>query len=301
VSGYLKRWDADIGASVKAGQLLGEIDAPDLDQQLSQAKADVATAVANQDLAQITARRWASLLAENAVSPQDADDKNGDFAAKTALTAAARANVERLEALVSFEHIVAPFDGIVTSRSVDIGTLITVGTPTDVPLFTVSDDRKLRIYVSVPQSYAAYITPGLTATFTVPEHPGRSFTATLVTTADAIAPATGTLLIQLQAENADRVLKSGDYAQVHFTLPVNAGALRVPASALMFRDAGMSVAVVTAQGAVAIKPITIGRDFGSVVEVASGLTATDRVINNPPDSMRSGDHVRIASGGSGVR
>jgi membrane fusion protein, multidrug efflux system len=287
VSGYLKRWYADIGTPVKAGQLLAEIDTPDLDQQLVQSKADLATAVANQNLSAITARRWAGLLAQDAVSKQDADNRNGDLAAKTAMVASSQANVHRLEALESFKRITAPFDGVVTTRSTDIGALITVG--------GVTDEKRLRVYVQVPQAYSGDITPGMTAAFTAPEHPGRVFTAQLAASANAVTPATGTQTIQLQIDNSDSALKPGDYVQVRLPLPPNGGAVRVPASALMFRDSGMSVAVVGSDGRAAIKPITIARDFGSTVEIASGLLPSDRIIDSPPDSLRPGDRVRIAS------
>ncbi|HEX4181269.1 MAG TPA: efflux RND transporter periplasmic adaptor subunit [Caulobacteraceae bacterium] len=299
VAGYLKKWYADIGTPVKAGQLLAEIDTPDLDQQLAQAKADLATAVANQHLSDTTAKRWAGLLTQDAVSKQDADEKDGDLAAKTALVAASRANVQRLEALESFKRITAPFDGVVTTRSTDIGALISVGGPTDIPLFTVADEKRLRVYVQVPQAYTGDIRPGMTATFTVPEYPGKLFTAQLAASAHAIAPATGTQTIQLQIDNSDLTLKSGDYAQVHFALPANSAAIRAPASALMFRDAGMAVAVLGPDGRVAIKPITVGKDLGSMVEIASGLTSADRVIDNPPDSLRAGDKVKIAGAAGG--
>jgi RND family efflux transporter MFP subunit len=294
VSGYLKRWDADIGTPVKAGQTLAEIDTPDLDQQLAQAEANLNTAAANEHLSKITAVRWAGLLTQDAVSQQSADNMNGDLAAKTAVTAAMRANVAQLQALESFKRLAAPFDGVVTTRQTDIGNLITVGTPASLPLFTVADESRLRIYVQVPQSYSADIKPGMTASFTVPEYPGRSFVANLAASADAITPQSGTLLIQLQIDNADRALKPGDYAQVHFSLPPQAGAIQVPATALMFRDAGMSVAVIGPNGRVAMKTVTIGRDLGATVEIASGLTTADRVIDNPPDSLRAGDQVRIA-------
>jgi multidrug efflux system membrane fusion protein len=297
VSGYLKAWYVDIGGPVKTGQVLADIDTPDLDQQLLQAKADLGTAVANQHLSQTTADRWAGLLTQDAVSQQDDDTKKGDLAAKSALVAAARANVARLEALESFKRITAPFDGVVTTRATDIGALISVGGPTDTPLFTVADERKLRIYVRVPQSYSADIKPGMSANFTVPEYPGRTFTANLATTADAITPQNGTLLIQLQIDNANHVLKSGDYAQVRFDLPAASGAIQVPASALMFRDSGMSVAVVEPNGRVAIKTVTIGRDMGSIVDIAAGLSPADRVIDNPPDSLRPGDQVHVAAAG----
>jgi membrane fusion protein, multidrug efflux system len=295
VSGYLKGWYADIGTQVKAGQLLAEIDTPDLDQQLAQAKADLNTAIANQRLSAITAQRWAGLLAQDAVSKQDDDNKNGDLAAKNALTAAARANVAQLEAMESFKRITAPFDGVVTTRSTDIGDLITVGGTTATPLFTVADEGRLRIYVRVPQTYSADVKPGMIASFTVPEYSGRTFTANLAANADAITPQSGTLLIQLQIDNTDHALKPGDYAQVRFGLPINGGTIQVPASALMFRDAGMSVATIGPDGRVAMKLVSIGRDMGATVEIASGLSPDDRVIDNPPDSLRAGDAVRIAA------
>jgi multidrug efflux system membrane fusion protein len=297
VSGYLKSWNADIGALVKAGQTIALIDTPDLDQQLAQAKADLATAVANQHLADTTARRWAQLLSKDAVSHQDAEAKDGDLEAKTALVASAKANVDRLEALESFKRITAPFDGVVTTRATDIGALINVGGASDVPLFTVADERKLRIYVRVPQSYSAAVKPGMTASFTVPEYPGRTFTAALATTAHAVTPQTGTLLIELQIDNADGALKPGDYAQVKFDLPSDGDAIRAPASALMFRDSGMQVAVLGPNDRVMIKSITINRDLGQTVEIASGVSRNDRVIDNPPDSLRAGDRVKIAPAG----
>ena len=294
VSGYLKQWYVDIGTKVKAGQLLATVDVPDQDQQLAQAKADLGTAIANEKLSAITAKRWNALLKENAVAPQDVDEKNGDLAAKIAATASARANVDRLQDLETFKSITAPFDGVVTSRSTDIGALIVVGAPGQTPLFTVADESRLRIYVRVPQNYAWEIKQNMTAAFDVPERPGEIYTAVVAATADAVDATTGTLLVQLQIDNADHKLKPGDYAQVHFTLPATAHAIQVPASALMFRDSGMEVATVGAGGRVVIRPITIARDFGTSVQVASGLTAADRVIDNPPDSLRQGDAVRIA-------
>jgi multidrug efflux system membrane fusion protein len=293
VSGYLKAWYLDIGASVKAGQTLAEIDTPELDQQLAQSKAALQTSIANQHLSDTTARRWGGLLSQDAVSQQDADMKNGDLAAKNAMMAQSQANVAQLQALESFKRITAPFDGVVTTRSTDIGDLINIGGPSTVPLFTVSDVSKLRIYVRVPQNYSAGIQPGMTAQFTVPEYPGRTFTAQLAASADAITPQSGTLLVQLQIDNTDRALKPGDYAQVRFSLPPN-GAIQVPATALMFRDNGMSVALVGAGGRVTMKPVTVVRDLGTTVEVAAGLTPADRVIDNPPDSLRPGDQVHIA-------
>jgi RND family efflux transporter MFP subunit len=295
VSGYLKHWYQDIGARVKNGQLLADIDTPELDQQLAQAKADLATAVANQRLAQTTAARWTGLLAKDAVSQQETDEKTGDLAAKTSLVNAARADVDRLQDLEGFKHIVAPFDGVVTARTTDVGQLIAAGAPTDPGLFTVSDIHRLRIYVNVPQSYSADLKPGMTATLTVPEYPGKSFQAGLVSTSDAIGAQSGTLLVELQIDNASGQLKPGDYAQVSFALPTQANQLRVPASALIFRQKGMAVATVAADGRVLMKPITIGVDQGSFVDVAAGLSPSDRVIDNPPDSLETGDRVHVAT------
>jgi RND family efflux transporter MFP subunit len=246
-------------------------------------------------LSRTTAIRWAGLLSQDAVSHQDADTKNGDLAAKAALTLSSRANVGRLEALESFKRIAAPFDGVVTTRQTDIGDLISVGVPASAPLFTVADESRLRIYVRVPQSYSANIKPGMTASFTVPEYPGRTFVANLAASADAITPQSGTLLVQLQIDNADRALKPGDYAQVRFSLPAASGALQIPSTALTFRDAGISVAVIGPNGRVTMKSVTIGRDLGASVEITAGLTSADRVIDNPPDSLRAGDRVRVSS------
>lgn len=295
VSGYLKKWYVDIGSPVKAGQLLAEIDVPDQDQQLAQAKADLATAVANQRLSAQTAKRWNSLAKANAVAPQDVDEKNGDLAAKNAAVASAKANVDRLNDLTNFKRITAPFDGVVTSRATDVGALVTVGTPTTTPLFTVADDSKVRIYVNVPQNYSAQIRPGMKATFTVSEYPSEIFSATLMATAGSVDMQSGTVLMQLQADNTDHRLKAGDYAQIKFNLPATADTIQLPASALVFGDNGTAVAIVGADNRVVVKPVTITRDLGTSVEIASGLSKHDRVIDNPPDSLRQGDEVRVTA------
>jgi RND family efflux transporter MFP subunit len=294
VSGYLKHWYTDIGAPVKAGQVLADIDTPELDQQLAQARADLSTAKANQKLAQTTAARWASLLADDAVSRQEAEEKSSDLEAKTALVNAAQANVQRLEALEAFKRITAPFDGLVTGRTTDIGQLIAAGAPNDPGLFTVSDVHRLRIYVDAPQSYSAELRPGMTANLTVPEHPGQTFTATLVTTNGAVSDQSGTMQVELQTDNQSGALKPGDYAQVSFGLPPAAGTIRLPASALMFRPKGMAVATVGPNSHVVMKYVTVARDLGASVEIAFGLSPTDRVIDNPPDSLVDGELVRIA-------
>jgi len=294
VSGYLQSWSTDIGTPVHAGQVLATIATPNLDQQLAQAQANLAAAEANARFAAVSAHRWDALRAQNTVSQQDTDQKDADYQAAQGAADAARAAVAGLQAQEAFKRIVAPFDGIVTARNTDIGALIAAGAPGQTPLFVVDDEARLRIYVSVPQSYAAQVRGCHGASFTVPDYPGRSFPATLVATAGAIDPSSGTLLVQFQADNAAGTLQPGDYAQVSIGLPADAHVLSVPASALMFRDAGMAVAVVGADGRVVIKPVTLGRDFGNTVEIASGIGEGDRIINNPPDALAPGDQVTVA-------
>lgn len=294
VSGYVKKWYVDIGAPVKKGQLLAQLDTPDLDGQLQAAQANLANAAAAQKLSAATAARWDSLFAQGAVAQQDRDEKDADLAAKSAAVAAAKANVYSLQSQASFKRLVAPFSGIVTSRSVDTGALVTVGTASATPLFTVTDQTRLRIYVRVPQSYAAQIRPGMVAHFTVPEHPGRDFTAAVMATDEAISAATGTSLVQLQIDNKDQALHPGEYAQLRFALPAQASAVRIPATALLVRESSLAVATVSADSRVVIQPITISRDLGSAVEVGSGLKRGDRVIDNPSDSLAPGDKVQVA-------
>jgi len=236
-----------------------------------------------------------SLLADDAVSRQEAEEKSGDLDAKTSLVEAARAEVQRLQALEAFKRITAPFDGVVTGRTTDIGALIAAGTPNDPGLFTVADVHRLRVYVKAPQAYSSDIHPGMTAELTVPEHPGQTFTATLVSTNGAVSDQSGTMLVELQIDNSSGALKPGDYAQVRFALPPSPGTIRLPASALMFRHQGMAVAVLGPDDHVVMKPITIARDLGAFVEVASGLTPKDKVIDSPPDSLVNGEVVRVAS------
>ncbi len=293
-NGYVSKWFVDIGMPVKAGQLLALIDAPEVDQQLAQARADLETAHANENLAKTTATRWSTLLAKDAVSKQEADEKQGDLAAKAALSNAETANVRRLVALQGFTRIVAPFSGVITSRSTQIGQLVTAGTAASQPLFTVSDVSRVRIYVRVPQSSSGQIKPGLHTTLTLPEFPGRSFDAVLVRTAEAVDLQSGTELIELQAANADGALKPGAYAQVRFPVTGMANAVTIPASAVLYRSDGTLVGVVDAQGRVKLHPIRIGRDSGDKLEIVSGLTATDQVIDSPPDAIQNGDQVQIA-------
>jgi RND family efflux transporter MFP subunit len=293
-SGYLKIWYTDIGSPVKKGQLLAEIDAPEVDQQFSQAQADLATAHANSQLAISTNERWKGLLATHSVSQQDADTKASDAAAKRAAEASASANVARLRDLESFKRVLAPFDGVVTQRNTDIGALIAAGQNAGNALFRIADTTKLRIYVLVPEPYAAATVPGMQSDLFFSEHPGKSFPATLVRTANALDPAQRTLQVELQVDNTNGVLFPGSYAEVHFKVPGSDQSLRVPANTLLFRAAGLQVATVDTGDHVHLKTIVPGRDFGKSIEVLSGIAADDNVVINPPDSLVEGAPVRIA-------
>lgn len=292
-SGYLKAWHVDIGTPVKAGQLLAEIDAPDVDQQVQAATANLATAEANLKLAETTAARWQKLVAQEAVSRQAADEKMGDLAVKRTTVNSVRADLDRLRTLQGFRRLVAPFDGVVTSRNTDVGALIAAGNGAGGPLFTVADIRKLRVYVRVPQSYSTDIGAGLKAQLSVPEYPGRTFEAAFLNTSGAVVASTGTMLVQLVIDNADGALKPGAYAQVRFALPASATAVRIPASALLFRKEGMLIATVNGTGEVAIRPVTVTRDFGAEVEIATGLSVSELVIDSPPEALVDGDRVHI--------
>jgi RND family efflux transporter MFP subunit len=293
-NGYVSRWLADIGDHVRAGQTLAILDAPEVDQQLAQAQADYQTAVANQQLAATTAKRWSTMLSQDAVSRQEADEKSGDLAAKSALSNAALANVRRLKALQGFTRLVAPFDGVVTSRSAQIGALIVSGTAASQPLFTVSDVKRMRIYVRVPQGSSAALHPGTAATLSLPEYPNRNFTATLTRSAQAVDAQSGAVLVELQADNPDGALKPGAYAQVSFDAAAGHGnSVSLPGSAILYGNDGPTVAIVNANGIVTVKPVTIARDEGSNVVIAGGIAPADQVIDSPPDSIRTGDHVRV--------
>lgn len=295
VSGYLKSWSADIGTPVKAGQLLAVIESPELDQQLVQARADLASAQANAALAGTTARRWQALLGTDSVAQQEVDNRTADYTAKKAAVAAAQANVDRLLATKGFERIVAPFDGVVTARDTDVGALINAGSGgAGQELFVVSDTKRLRVYVQVPQSYAPDVRTGTTATLSVPEYPGQHFTARVVASSDSVSAASGTTLVQLLVDNADGKLLPGGFASLQFRLPVQPNAVRIPASALVFDAHGLRVATLGANDKVVFKTVTINRDFGDSVEIGSGLSATDRVIDTPPDGLVDGDRVQLA-------
>ncbi len=293
-SGYLKRWYVDIGAPVKAGQLLAEIDTPDLDQQVLQARANLATAQANQKLSAITAKRWEGLVTQDAVSRQEADEKTGDLAARNSAVNAAQADLNRLLAQQSFKRITAPFDGVVTARNTDIGQLISVGGSADAALFSVADQKKLRVYVSVPQNYSALIHHGLTAQLTVPEYPGQTFKAVVANDSQAVA-ANGAMLVELQLDNTDGRLKPGGYAQVAFKLPSAQAATTVPATALMYLHDTPAVAVVGGDSHVHLRPVKIQRDLGAEIEIGAGIQPGDKVVNNPPESLADGDLVRVTA------
>jgi RND family efflux transporter MFP subunit len=294
-SGYLSRWLVDIGARVKTGQLLAQIDAPEVDQQLRQAQADLAMAEANERIAQVTAARWLDLRASDSVSKQEADEKVSAAQVSAAQVQAARANVLRLRDLKGFERIVAPFSGVITARDTDVGQLINSGSGTGPELFRIADVRRLRVYVRVPQNYAAAMRPGLTAQLRFPGRPRESYVARLDTTSSAIDPTTRTLMVELIVDNEKGELLPGAYTEVHFELPASAGgpSFELPANVLLFRGDGLHVATVDTNDRVVLKPVSIGRDFGSSIEIIAGLKASDRVILNPPDSLTDGVTVRV--------
>jgi len=298
VSGYLKSWNVDIGTPVMAGQLLAEIEAPDLDQQLMQARADLANSQAAAKLSAATLARRKTLLASNFVSQQEIDERSADLASKEAQVNAQRANVARLEALAGYKNVTAPFDGVVTERNTDVGALINGGTGAGAAMFVVSDVKKLRLYVNVPQSYMPSIRIGAKATVTVPEYPGRTFPATIEASSQSVDVASGTTRVQLAIENTDNALRPGAYATVKMALRRDVQPLSIPASALIFNNAGLRVATVTAGDKVQFKTVTIARDLGREIEIATGLAPDDRVIITPLDGIADGDQVRIAGGGS---
>ncbi|MGA7712525.1 MAG: efflux RND transporter periplasmic adaptor subunit [Rhizomicrobium sp.] len=294
VTGYVQRWSVDIGTRVKAGELLAQIDPRSYQAALDQAKGQLARDTATLANAKVDLARYQTLAAQNAVSNQQLAAQQTAVAADAGVVEADQANVQTAKINLGYTRITAPLAGLVTSRSIDVGNFVAVGNASATPLFTVTDESRLRIYVRVPQSYSAEVKPGMTAAFTVPEYPGRNFTAIAQATAGAVDTVTGTVLLELRADNFAHTLKPGDYAQVHFDLHSDTATVRIPSSALMFRDSGMSVAVVAPNGRVTIKHITIAQDFGTSVEVASGLGAADKVIDNPPDLLLSGDIVRVA-------
>ena len=299
-SGYLKDWKTDIGAQVKAGDLIAEIETPEVDAQLHQAQADLANAKANANLAQSTAKRWIDLLKTNSVSKQEADEKISDAAAKNAAVLSSQASVERLKELQGFQRIVAPFDGVITARNTDTGALINAGsTGTGPELFHIVDMHKLRVYIQVPENYVPNVSNDMVADLHFPQHPGQVFQAKFAQSANAIDPVARTLLVQLEIDNADGVLLPGGYTEVHIHVPSDQNAVRLPVNTLLFRAEGMQVATVDGNNHIVLKPIKISRDFGNDVEVQSGLVPDENIVINPPDSLENGEQVRIVAAKEG--
>ena len=299
-NGYLKRWYVDIGGRIKAGQLLAEIDTPEVDQQLQQARAELATAKANDDLANITAARYENLLKTDSVAQQDVDNAVGNGHAKKAMVDSAADNVKRLEQLQSFEKVYAPFDGVLTVRNTDIGQLIGSGSGSGAKeLFHVAAIHTLRVYINVPQIYSPAAVPGVRASLTLPQFPGRRFPGKLVRTAEAIDQASRTLLVEVDVANPAGEILPGAYAEVHLKLPSATSTVVIPVTSLIFRSEGLRVGVVRNGHAIMV-PITLGRDFGTEVEVVSGLDGSEKVITNPPDSLVDGQEVRSATSAGGA-
>jgi RND family efflux transporter MFP subunit len=299
VMGYVQEWRKDIGAQVHQGDVLAVINTPELDERIAVAQSELAKAKANLALAKVTATRWNSLRASAAVSQQAADEKDSDQHAQAAQVDAAASNVDRLKALKAFANIVAPFDGVVTSRNVDVGSLVKAGENDGQPLFTVADIHQMRVYVPVPETYAAQLQDGMKATLELPEYPDRTFEATIATTSHAIDPKSRSLLVELLADNQDGLLAPGAFARIHFVLPPDANAFRVPASAIMFRNNSAQVAIAL-DNRIVLKKVHILRDLGTEVEIAAGLGQDQRIVINPPDSISDGEQVRVtqAAGGS---
>lgn len=292
-NGYLKKWYHDIGSRVRKGELLADIDTPEVDQQLSQARADLTTAQANAHLSEITASRYAELLKTDGVSKQEVDNAAGDLAAKRAIVQSAEANVHRLEEMKSFQHIYAPFSGVITRRNVDIGTLINAGNTGAQQLFFLAQTSPLRVYVRVPEIYANTIHAGLGAFLELTQYPGKKIEGKVVRTAEAIDLATRTLNTEVDVPNRDGALLPGGFAQVHLEVEVTGARLQVPVNALLFRSEGLRAVVVDANHKIHLRQITVGRDYGTTLEVLQGLDQKDWIVLNPADSLEEGQEVRV--------
>jgi RND family efflux transporter MFP subunit len=295
-NGYLKKWYADIGANVKARQLLAEIDSPEVDQQLQQARADLATAQANMSLAEITATRYKDLLKTDSVAQQDVDNATGNYDARKTTVESAQANVKRLEQLQSFEKVYAPFEGVITARNTDVGQLIDSGSSggTQRELFHIAAVNPLRVYVNVPQLDSPLIRPGLRAELVLTEFPGRRFQGTVVRSSGAIDSSTRTLLTEVDVDNSSHLLKPGGYVEVHLKLPSPVNTFTLPVNATIFKSAGLQVAIVKNGKTISLIPVTPGRDFGTEIEIVAGLKGDEWVVLNPSDSLAEGEVVRVA-------
>lgn len=295
-NGYIKNWYVDIGDHVKSGELLAEIETPELDAQLRQAEADLHVVIANNRLAQSTAMRWINLLKSDSVSKQETDEKVESAHALAASVIAATANRDRLRDLVGFKHLTAPFTGTITARSTDIGALINSGSnPSAKPLFSLAQTDRLRAYVKIPETYAARITPDMKVLLKFAEHPGHLFKATLLKTAKAFNPNTRTLLAEFVVNNKSGALLPGSYTEAHFSLTTPTQSVHLPVNTLLFRAEGLQVAILDKHNRVKLKTVTIARDFGTTVEIDTGVTAGARVIINPSDALMDGEKVRIVS------
>jgi RND family efflux transporter MFP subunit len=296
-NGYLRKWYADIGTRVHRGQILAEIETPELDQQVQQAKSDLATAQANQEIAQITAERWKKLLAKNAVSKQESDQFTSDFSARQSALSSAQANLRRLEQMQGFEKISAPFDGVITARNVDIGALIQAGDSSSprAELFHMASTDKLRLFVPVPEVYASAVHGGDRIQVTSDAAPNQKFTGTIVRNSDAIDIANRTLNVEVDVSNENHKLLPGQYAFVHLPIPPSTASMTLPSNTLLFRAEGLRVGVVR-NGHVELTPVQIGHDYGAKVEIIAGLSPHDQVILNPSDSLAQGEPVRIEKG-----
>ncbi len=293
-NGYLKKWYRDIGSRVRQSEILADIDTPEVDQQLSQARADLETSKANANLSRITATRYEELIKTDGVSKQEVDNAQGDFAAKQATVASSQANVRRLEELESFKHIYAPFSGVITRRNVDTGTLINAGNGgTSQQLFALSQTDPIRVYINVPESATPAIHPGLVANLELTQFPGRKFQGKVVRTAEAIDPVSRTLLTEVDVPNKSGELLPGGYAQVHLDVKIVGDRLQVPVNALLFRSEGLRAVVVDSNHQIHLRPLTIGRDYGITLEVLQGLSASDWIVLNPADSLDDGQKVNV--------
>lgn len=295
VTGYMQKWYFDIGAKVKKGDLLAQIDPRTYRAALDQARGTLARDSATLANARVDLGRYQTLAAQNAISSQQLATQQATVSAQAGIVETDKAMVAQAAINLAYTRIIAPFDGTLTTRAVDVGNLVTAGTPNANPLFTVTDQSRLRLYIRVPQNYASYIRPGMAVDFTVPQHQGRVFHANLVASAGAVASATGTVLVQFGLDNLDNALQPGAYAEVKFPLPAGANGIRVPATALMFRDDGMQVATIGPNNRVKLKTVVIARDMGAAVDVASGISPSDRIIDNPADALQDGDEVRVAT------
>ena len=293
VSGYVREWRKDIGAKVHQGEVLAVVDTPELDQRIAVAQSELSKAKADLALAKVTAARWNSLRATGAVSQQTVDEKESDASVKAAEVESAQANVDRLKALKAFANIVAPFDGVVTARNVDVGSLVKAESNDNPDLFTVADIHQMRIYVAAPESYAAQLKDGMKARLELPEYPDRTFDATISTTSHAIDKKSRSLLVELIADNKDGALSPGAFARVHFQIPPDPDAITLPADALLFRGDAVEVATLGLDNRITLKKVKIARDLGSEVEITGGLGLDERVVADPPDSIDDGEEVRV--------